>query len=75
MECAVEFVVGGVLALVLGAWMVLRREAMNESTHAWQKKVNKDDPTPPPDYRTGVLVGGSLMMAGGVIMIIVGIAI
>jgi hypothetical protein len=68
-----EFIVGGGLALAIGTWMVVRGDAMSRSTNAWQKKVNRSDPTPPPDYRTGVRYGGLFMMAAGVVLIILGL--
>jgi len=70
-----ELILPGALALVIGLWMVVRRESMSRSANAWQVKVNKSDPTPPPDYRRGTLFGGLFMMAAGVALVIVGLMI
>ncbi len=66
--------VGGV-ALVIGVWTVVTKESMSRRTNAWQVRVTRSDTTPPPDYRTGVLFGGLFMVAGGVVLILLGLVL
>jgi hypothetical protein len=68
-----DLALAGALSIALGAWMVLRRKAIAESGAKGQNKIAESDHYKPSDYLMTLIVGGSLMVAAGVVLVIVGL--
>ena len=65
----------GVLCLVLGAWMVLRRNAIAESGARWQIRMALDgEERDPAEFKPYLVGGGFATMAGGIVLLIASLA-
>ena len=69
----VGVVIAGVLGIMAGAWVVLRRDAFAKSGARWQNRVygiNREVS----EYTTWTVVVGVLVMAVGVVITVVGLS-